>query len=307
MNSVQIRGVQPGQAIGVCAPAGPVDKTRLERGIAELERLGFSVRVADGVIERTTFTAGSVSRRVREITDLFSDKDIGAVVCARGGAGAAQILEWLDVGSFRTHPKVFVGYSDITHLHLLFDRLGFVSMYGPMAACDLADGVYDRASFLRALRGVTLESWPALDPIETLRRGSAEGVLRGGCLSILAAACGTPWSLCPRDGTILLLEDVDEPPYRIDRYLRQLRLSGAFAGVRGVVFGEMKGCIPAATDGYTLDQVIEDALKDMAIPIAIGLPTGHTSKQGLTLPLGNPVRLACDREARLEILGARAA
>jgi muramoyltetrapeptide carboxypeptidase len=220
MSQIEHMGVLPGQMIGVCAPAGPVDRKKLEKGIAELERLGFRVRVDDGILDRTAFTAGSVARRVREITDLFSDDGVGAIICARGGAGAVQILEHLDAEVLRAHAKVFIGYSDITHLHLLFDRLGIVSMYGPMAACDLADGVYDRASFVRALCGGRDEPWPAVDPIRALRRGEAEGVLRGGCLSILAASCGTPWSLRPRDGTILLLEDLDEPPYRIDRYLR---------------------------------------------------------------------------------------
>ncbi|MBN2371569.1 MAG: LD-carboxypeptidase [Vicinamibacteria bacterium] len=302
MNQARLRGILPGQVIGVCAPAGPVDTVKLGRGIAEIEGLGFGVRVADGVLERTAFTAGSVTRRVREIMALFSDDRVGAIVCARGGAGAAQLLDHIDTAVLRAHPKAFIGYSDITHLHLLLDRLGLASMYGPMAACGLADGVYDRESFLRALCGAADEPWPDVDPIRTLRRGSAAGVLRGGCLSILAAACGTSWKLAARDGTILLLEDVDEPPYRIDRYLRQLRFAGAFEGVRGVVFGEMPRCAPSATEDYTLEQVIDDALDGLSIPIAIDLPVGHTSRQGLTLPLGVAVSLECGREARLDIL-----
>src|SRR5260370_20558011 len=136
------------------------------------------------------------------------------------------------------------------------------SLYGPMAATQVADGSYDRASFLHGLAGDGPPYAPPLDDLAPLRGGEGEGVLRGGCLSILAAAAGTPWALAPGgEDTILFLEDVDERPYRIDRMLLQLRGSGAFAGVRRVVFGDMPGCPPRMADDYALEAALRDGLE----------------------------------------------
>jgi muramoyltetrapeptide carboxypeptidase len=137
-----------------------------------------------------------------------------------------------------------------------------------------------------------------------VRPGQGRGRLLGGCLSILASAAGTPWALRPdRDGTILFLEDVAEPPYRIDRHLRQLRGAGAFDGLRGVVFGDMPGCAAPRDADFCLEDVILDALDGLDVPVALGLSSGHVVKGALTLPLGVPARLACERgEARLDLL-----
>jgi muramoyltetrapeptide carboxypeptidase len=130
-------------------------------------------------------------------------------------------------------------------------------------------------------------------------------VLRGGCLSILAAAAGTPWALAPdKEDTILFLEDVDERPYRIDRMLLQLRESGALAGVRGVVFGDMKGCAPRFDESYRLEEVLLDALEGLEVPVALGLSSGHTASPAVTLPLGVKARLRCGERASFEVLEA---
>jgi len=296
------RGLRPGDRIGVAAPAGGVDAERLARGVAELSRLGFVVTVADGVLQRTGFTAGGSEARLRQLHALFADEEVGAIACARGGAGLLHLLPHLDRELLRSHPKLVLGYSDITLLHLLVGQLGLTSLHGPMVARELADGeaAYDRQSLLQGLTGEggLWASGPGLQP---LRDGSAEGVLRGGCLSLLAAAAGTPWALRTVDEpTILFLEDVDEPPYRVDRMLRQLRLSGALVGVRGVVLGEMRGCRPAPDAGYTLEEVVLEALAGLDGPVASGLPSGHVSSANATVPLGVAARLVCgDGEVRL--------
>jgi len=175
-----------------------------------------------------------------------------------------------------------------------------------MVARELARGeaAYDRQSLWHAPTG---EGDPYVSPpdsIHPLHPGEAQGVLRGGCLSILASAAGTPWEL--RTGgepTLLFIEDVDEPPYRIDRMLLQLRESAAFDGVRGVVFGEMRGCTPGAEADFALEEVLMEALEGLDIPVAVGLPSGHTTRPNVTLPLGVSARLACTRsEARLEVV-----
>lgn len=303
MSLARPRALRPGDRVGLCAPAGPVDGDRLARGAAELRSLGFDVQVPEGIGERTGFTAGSARRRTDELLRLFADESVAAIVCARGGAGAGQLLRHLDPELLRAHAKTLLGYSDITFLHLYLGRLGVGSLYGPMAATQLADGSYDRASLRHGLTGEGTPYATAADDLAPLRAGEGEGVLRGGCLSILAAAAGTPWALAP-DGedTILFLEDVDERPYRIDRMLLQLRSSGAFAGVRGVVFGDMPGCAPRMAEDYALEDVLREALDGLGVPVALGLSSGHTASPAVTLPLGVRARLSCGEDARFEVL-----
>jgi muramoyltetrapeptide carboxypeptidase len=206
------RALRAGDQIGICAPAGPVDMDRLARGVAELESLGFRVRVPDGIGERVRFTAGTIDRRVTELHGLLSDDDIAAVVCARGGSGSTALLGRLDAGLVADHPKVFVGYSDATALHLWFGAAGLVTFHGPMAARELSDGDYDRDSFWRAVTGEGAPYASQEDDLVALRSGSARGRLGGGCLSLLASAAGTPWALADaHEPRILFLEDVDEP------------------------------------------------------------------------------------------------
>jgi muramoyltetrapeptide carboxypeptidase len=292
-----------GETIGLCAPSGPVEKEFVAEGAAELESLGYRVLASADLGRRTRFTAGSVERRVAEIHDLFANPDVRAIVCARGGAGALSLLPHLEAGLIEANPKPFVGYSDVTALHLLLGRLGVVSVHGPMAGRTLVPGRYHRESFLAALAGEGAPYASAPDDLLTLREGEGVGILRGGCLSLLAAAAGTPWALRPDDeGTILFLEDVRERPFRIDRMLTQLRLAGAFENVRGVVFGEMKGCAPAAGEDYTLEEVLQEALAGLEVPMAIGLSSGHTSGPNVSLPLGVRARLVSGTESRLEML-----
>lgn len=305
MPSRKPRALRHGDLVGVAAPAGPVDEDALHRGVQELEALGFGVRVGEGVLDRHLFTAGRRAARLAQLQALWADPEVSAIVCARGGAGAGRLLHGLDPELLRTHPKPVVGYSDITWLHLALGRVGLTSLHGPMVARELARGeaAYDRESLWHGLTG---EGDPYVSPpgaAHPLHSGEAEGVLRGGCLSILASAAGTPWELrTAGEPTILFVEDVDEPPYRIDRMLLQLRESVAFDGVRGVVFGEMTGCTPGADADFALEEVLVEALEGLDVPVAFGLSSGHTTGPNLTLPLGVAARLSCTRsQARLEV------
>jgi len=302
------RALRAGDLIGVAAPAGPVDADQLSRGAAELQALGFTVRVTDGVLDRHGFTAGTLESRLRQLHALFADPEVAAIVCARGGAGAGRVLSRLAPELVRTHPKLVVGYSDITWLHLGLGHLGIASLHGPMATRELAQGesAYDRASLWHGLTGEGEPFRSGEGNLCALRPGAGEGVLRGGCLSILAAAAGTPWALRPAgEATILFIEDVDEPPYRLDRMLLQLEASGGLDGVRGVVFGEMKGCAPGLDAGYSLEDALLEALEGLDVPVAFGLPSGHASGPNVTLPLGVAARLKCTGEdAVLEVLEA---
>lgn len=301
--------MRTGDLVGVCAPAGLVDPAALDRGVTELEALGFRVRRAEGILERHGFTAGPVATRLAGLRALLADAEVKGVFCARGGAGAASLMSHLDADWFRARPKVFVGYSDITLLHLLLNRAGIVSFHGPMVAKDLAERAYDRDSLLWAITGQGEPYRGDADDLLSLRAGTAEGRLRGGCLSLLAAAAGTPWALVTAgEDTILFIEDVDEPPFRIDRMLRQLRDSGALAGVRGIVFGDMKGCSPRLDADYTLEDVIAEALEGLDVPVALGLSSGHSTGPNVTLPFGARARLSCaDDSVRFELREAAVA
>jgi muramoyltetrapeptide carboxypeptidase len=294
--------------VGVCSPAGAIEPARLEKGVAELEALGYRVRVTPDTCGKSRFNSGTRDERLADLQLLLEDDEVAAVVAARGGAGSGWLLPHLDAVRWRARPKALVGYSDLTFLHLLSDRAGVVSFHGPMVAWEFATGNYDRASWTAALAG---EGGPyATEPgdLAPLRAGEAEGRLRGGCLSILAAAAGTPWALATAgDDTILFLEYVDEKPVRLDRMLMQLRQAGALAGVRGIVFGDMKGCSPSLDAGYGLEEVLLDALDGLEVPIALGLSSGHTNSANLTLPLGVRARLLCGEDARFEILEAAVA
>jgi muramoyltetrapeptide carboxypeptidase len=280
-----------------------VEPERLECGVAELRALGFEVRVPEATLARRRFTAGPAELRAAEITQLFEDPGIAGIVCARGGAGALSLLPLLDAERLRAHAKVLVGYSDVTFLHLLLNGRGVVAFHGPMVARGL-DGAYDRECLRAALLGGEPYASGAGDLL-TLWPGEAEGRLLGGCLSILAAASGTPWALRPEDDTLLFIEDVDEAPYRVERMLLQLRATGLFERVRGVMLGDFVGCSPAPDAGYTLEDVVLDALAGLDVPIARGLAAGHTERPQVTLPLGARARLLCDsRSAQLSVLEA---
>lgn len=307
--AIKPRAVRPGETIGLCLPSAAVDPQAIQAAVGELEALGYRVLVPADVGRRSRFTAGTVARREEELHRLFAAPEVRAVMCIRGGAGALGLLPRLDAAVFAADPKPFVGYSDVTALHLFLGRLGLVTVHGPMAGPGFARGRYHRESFLAALAGEGPPFASAEEDLDVLREGEGTGVLRGGCLSLLAAAAGTPWALRPdAEGTLLFIEDVREKPYRIDRMLTQLRLAGAFEGVRGVVFGEMKGCAAEPGADYTLEDVLREALSGLEVPVAIGLSSGHVNGPNVSLPLGVPARLACaGGSARLEVLEAAVA
>lgn len=298
------RALRPGDRIGVCAPSGPIDATALERGLREVRRLGFEPVVDDRVLEREGFTAGSADRRRAELQTLLDDPDLAGVFAARGGAGLIQLLPHLELGRLSERPKLLLGYSDLTFLHVLLNNAGLVTFHGPLLARELADQNYDRDSLLAAVTGDIEHTANEMADLLALSEGRVEGRLLGGCLSVLCAGLGTPWAWRPPadEDVLLFLEDVNEAPYRIDRMLRQLRAASLLDRVTGIVFGEMVGCWPDADAEYALEDVVLGALDGLEIPIALGLPSGHCP-QTLTLPLGVRASLECGGDAgRFEIL-----
>ena len=256
--------------------------------------MGYKPFYFDSIFDQDLYFAGSAERRARELEEMFVRDDVRAIVCARGGYGSNYLLELLDLEKIKTHPKIFVGYSDLTSLLTYFaDSAGLVTFQGPMVAKDFAhaDGV-DLASWERALNGTS--EW-TLEPdaeVKSLVEGEAAGILYGGCLSILVASLGTPYEIRTA-GTILFIEDIAAKPYQIDRMLMQLKLAGKLADVRGIIFGEMVDCIQKEGPGYTLEEVVLRVVGDLGVPVAYGLRSGHVSRGNITLPIG--VRASAER------------
>jgi muramoyltetrapeptide carboxypeptidase len=250
------------------------------------------------------YFAGSTERRVRELEQAFEADAVKAILCARGGYGSNYLLDKLDVKKIAAHPKIFVGYSDLTSLMTYFyDRTGLVTFHGPMVAKDFAkaDGV-DLPSWRLALEPQSTFPAEANATLKPLASGKAEGILYGGCLSLLAESLGTPYEI-HTSGTILFIEDVGAKPYQIDRMLMHLKLAGKLNQVRGLVFGEMLDSIPSPAQGDSLEEVILRVVADLNVPVAYGLRSGHVSRQNITLPMGVNASLSVDTSsAKLEIL-----
>jgi muramoyltetrapeptide carboxypeptidase len=298
--------LRPGDTVGIVAPASNVKHDDLEAGCEGLRRAGYRPFYFDSILDQDIYFAGSVERRARELEAMFTREDVKAIVCARGGYGSNYLLEALDLQIIKSHPKILVGYSDLTALLTYFsDAAGFLTFHGPMVAKDWAheDGV-DLPSWQAALAAST--AWElnldAASRVIGLVDGSAEGILYGGCLSILVASLGTPYEICTQ-GTILFLEDVAAKPYQIDRMLMQLKLAGKFKGVQGIVFGEMRDCVQNANQGYKLEDIVLRIVDGLGIPVAYGVRSGHVTSGNITLPIGVRSEMAVrDGQVRLKIL-----
>jgi muramoyltetrapeptide carboxypeptidase len=285
--------LRPGDTVGIVAPASNLKRADLQAGCDALRRAGYRPLYFDSILEQDLYFAGSVERRARELEEMFQRDDVRAIVCARGGYGANYLLQELDLGKIRAHPKIFVGYSDITTLLTYFhDAGGFIAFHGPMAAKDWshAHGV-DLASWHAAMSDTTAWDVALGAGVSGLVEGDALGISYGGCLSILVASLGTPYEIRTA-GTILFLEDLAARPYQIDRMLMQLKLAGHFDGVRGIVFGQMLNCVQTENQGYTLEHVVTRIVGDLGVPVAFGVRSGHVTSSNITLPFGVRARLS---------------
>ncbi|HEX6204157.1 MAG TPA: LD-carboxypeptidase [Thermoanaerobaculia bacterium] len=284
--------VRPGDRVGVAALSGPAEARRLERGMEALAGLGFEPVAAANVARRAGLFAGEDDARLDAFHELADDPSIRAILFVRGGHGLLRLLPRLDWDLLARHPRAYVGYSDLTPFLLeVVRRLGMVTFHGPMVAADLARGLdaEEEASLVGALAG-EYPSEVAVEMAEEERnRPAVSGPLLGGCLSLLTAVLGTPFA--PRlDGSILFLEDVGEPLYRLDRMLTHLRLSGSLDAIHAMVFGQI-GCLDApAQDPAGCIRPLREAMGDVSWPVAWGVAAGHRAPN-LTLPLGLPARL----------------
>lgn len=290
------RALQPGGTVRIVSPASPLKPDDVAGGVKLLEERGYRVEIAKHAFDACGYQAGSAQDRAKDLTDAFLDPGVGAVYCSRGGYSCSHLMPLLDFDSLAGSGKLFLGYSDVTLLHLALNRRGLPTVYAPMAitfGSPKEPWVYD--SFFAALEGG--EPVPAAAPPgKSLVGGTAEGLVTGGTLCLLTDGIGTPNQL-DAGGKIVLIEDVDEDSYRIDAMLTHLVQAGTLDGAAGIVVGEMTRTDERKDSnmGFTpWREVVADILRPLGLPLITDFPFGHC-KAMLSLPLGIAARLDADR------------
>ncbi len=296
------RALRAGDRIALVAPASPFDRAAFDRGVGELRALGFTPVFDASVFERRDYVAGPAEARARAFAAAWRDPAVAGVLAVRGGYGSAQLLPRLPAGELRAGCKALLGSSDVTALlSYLTTHCGLAAFHGPMLV-HLAEGSagYDRESLLGLLTRPRPHGALAAEGVEALKAGRARGPLLGGTLTQLAASLGTPYAFDPPPGFVLLLDDVGERPYRLDRMLLQLRQAGVLSRAAAVVCAEFPGCDEPEA-GPAARSVLADALADTPGPVLFGVPTGHAAGPLLTLPLGVAVTVDAAGPARLVV------
>ena len=309
MNTIP-KKLRVGDTMGVIGPASPVrEEGGVVRAVACLRELGFHVKQGESAAARYGHLSGPDELRAADINAMFADPQVDAIVCTRGGYGTMRILDQIDYDVIRANPKIFLGFSDITALHIAFlNRSGLATFHGPMATRWQAifEDDFSRDALCNAIMRAEplgeLHNAPGYAERKTVNPGTAEGILVGGNLSLIAGTIGTPYEIDTRD-RIFFIEEVGERTYCVDRMLTQLRLAGKFRDCAGVVFGDFCDCpVEYPEFGLTLEEVIRDIVKPCGKPVFTGLQAGHVTPT-LTLPLGVRCRMDA-QECTLTVLDA---
>ena len=273
----------PGARVALISPSGALrGQADIDTAIDSARSLGWEPVVGANALARDGYFAGDSAARWHDVEWALTSKHIDGIWCLRGGYGAARLLPMLTAPLIREHRKPLLGYSDITAMHAAWGHAGLISFHAPIARTALT--AFTRDSLIRTVQRGHDGCGP-LGAATVLRRGAATGRLTGGNLALAASLCGTPWALDCR-GAIVVLEDVNEATYRIDRMLTQLRLSGTLNGCVALVFGQCTDCPEAADHGSrTLEAVVQECADLLHVPAVCGVPIGHIADQW-TLPLG---------------------
>jgi muramoyltetrapeptide carboxypeptidase len=289
------RRLRRGDTIGVIAPASPpATPESVENGIRYLEREGFRIRLGDAIEEKHGYLAGPDADRVKDIHRMFADPEVHAIISIRGGYGCGRLLPMIDFDLIRRNPKILIGYSDLTALQLaLFKRTGLITFAGPMLAADFGNEIDTESAdhfwsmLMEAQPEIKLSFGEKIHPFNNDRAFS--GPLLGGNLSLLCSLIGSDF-LPGFNGAVLAMEEIGEPPYRIDRMLNQLKLHGMLDTLSGILLGQFSDCEPKDDrPSLTLLDVFGDYLNPVAYPVIGSMPFGHEKKK-VTLPLGALVR-----------------
>lgn len=285
--------IRAGDRVAVVSPASPISPESLQSGLRVLDRLGVEFVLGKHVFDTADHLAGADRDRAADLVAAWEDEKIQAILCSRGGYGCARLLPYLDLDALAAAPKLFVGFSDITTLHLALNRRGLVTIHGPMPITfSVERPAWVVENFVRTLSEPRW-SLPAGAPKpRTLTSGVAEGRLLGGCLALICDAIGTD-ALPDFEGALLLLEDVDEPPHRVDAMLTHLLHAGVLQKVAGIVVGEMTRTDERKDQGIggpPWREIVRERLGGLGVPTVVDFPVGHAPAMA-TLPLGIRYRL----------------
>jgi muramoyltetrapeptide carboxypeptidase len=279
--------LKPNQAVGVIAPSSPVEQSEISEGLRLLESFPLKVTLGSHLFDRVHYLAGSDHERVSDLHRMFSDPEVKAIFCARGGYGSARLLKDIDFSVIRNNPKIFVGFSDLTALLIaLYKECGLVTIHGPTISNLLHDKNWEHLSRL-----ITTSQRPQVSfrHGSVIKEGKARGTLLGGNLSTLCSLLDTPY-MPSFDDMILFVEEKGESPYRLDRMFTQLLLSNRLNGLAGLVIGQMVDC----GEGVQVNSLLYERLRGLLIPVATGLPVGHGG-ENISIPLGLPALLDTER------------
>ena len=286
--------VPPGGTVALVAPSGPVALERIPGAFASIEALGLKIVPGKSCFAKHGHFAGDDALRAADINEAFANKDIHGIICMRGGYGATRLLPLLNFTTIKANPKPLLGYSDVTALlNALNQFANMIAYHTPMPATEIHTGLdhYSMNHFKAALFGKSiLFNNPTDKPIKTLVPGISCGRLAGGNLSVVVASLGTPYEISTH-GKIIFLEDIDEPPYKIDRMLWQLKSAGKFDNACGIILGSFKGCEPKdLSTNIALHNVFEDILAPLGLPTIYNVACGH-EMPSMSLPIGMNIKL----------------
>lgn len=281
--------LQPGETVALTAPSSPITAEEAQCCAALIENLGYQVRLGVSLVNSLHgYEAGEGFERAAELNGMFADPEIKAIFCVRGGDSSCHVVEYIDPVVIGANPKIFVGYSDVTSYHTIFNRAGLITFHGPMVKSNmLADfDDYSRDSLWKILgmaECATLEN-PYGVPIKRVSNGDARGRLTGGNLALITSMLGTPYEIDTKD-KILFIEDVNENVQRVDRMLHHLKHAGKLRGAAGVIVGSFEGCVNEKDPGYGLEELIHSFFAGYDKPVLYNVQAGHCFPTA-TLPLG---------------------
>jgi len=302
MKTTKPKRLKSGDLIGIISPASaPDDLFKIEKGVKYLEGLGYNVKVGKNAHKNHGYLAGTDEQRIEDIHDMFRNKEVKAIICSRGGYGTPRLLDKIDYKLILRNPKILVGYSDITALQMaIFQKTGLITFSGPMLAVDFYNSIsrYTEEMFWRLItsnKKLGRIVQPEGEKISTLVKGTVRGRLVGGNLASLLSLAGTPYFPNVKN-RVLLLEEINELPYRVDRLFNQLRLAGVFKKISGLILGAFTECIEPNSEKKTfgIGEVIADYVYNLKIPVIYNFSYGHIVNK-ITVPFGGTIRVNASR------------